>query len=163
MVAGSKQTSVSCIGPRLVVYVDQVSVNIVLVSDTSLKQFVHRIWSAFAYIIMSAYFANLFQTTSDVAERYKKKLRIIGYVDPYCLKERDLSHSPVGFPPVGSMDITCYLVLGTSFYTHQQMKAYKSLHAYKYFEAGFVTADIAVVVNVSFYSFMFYSFMFYSI
>jgi hypothetical protein len=36
------------------------------------------------------------------------------------------------------MDIVSYLVL-TSFYTKEQIKAHKSLNAYKFFEAGFVT------------------------
>ncbi|CAG9769281.1 unnamed protein product [Ceutorhynchus assimilis] len=36
------------------------------------------------------------------------------------------------------MDIACYLFLTHSFYTQEQMKAFKSLQAYKYFESGFV-------------------------
>ncbi|KAJ8975117.1 hypothetical protein NQ317_003598 [Molorchus minor] len=36
------------------------------------------------------------------------------------------------------MDMVNYLILTHNFYTGQQLKAYKSLQAYKYYEAGFV-------------------------
>nr|CAI5827397.1 unnamed protein product [Callosobruchus analis] len=45
------------------------------------------------------------------------------------------------------MDIIAYLVFTSSFYTSQQMKAYKSLQAYKYFEAGFVHKCGAIKIN----------------
>ncbi|XP_023311884.1 uncharacterized protein LOC111692233 [Anoplophora glabripennis] len=41
-------------------------------------------------------------------------------------------------PPISNMDIVSYLVLTHSYYSREQMKAYKSLQAYKYFAAGFV-------------------------
>lgn len=41
-------------------------------------------------------------------------------------------------PAIESMDTCNYLVLQTSFYTANQMKAYKSLEAYNYFISGWV-------------------------
>ncbi|XP_035998275.1 uncharacterized protein LOC118564393 isoform X2 [Fundulus heteroclitus] len=41
-------------------------------------------------------------------------------------------------PTVEAVDITNYLVLQTSFYTKQQMKAYKSMEAYNFFVCGWV-------------------------
>ncbi|KAG5872058.1 hypothetical protein JTB14_028665 [Gonioctena quinquepunctata] len=43
------------------------------------------------------------------------------------------------FPPVTAFDMSSYLA-NSSFYTNPQMKAYKSLTGYKYFDAGFVYA-----------------------
>ncbi len=46
-------------------------------------------------------------------------------------------------PTVEAVDITNYLVLQTSYYTRQQMKAYKSLEAYKFFvSAGGSTTSV---------------------
>ncbi|KAJ8947716.1 hypothetical protein NQ317_006927 [Molorchus minor] len=83
---------------------------------------------------MSDYLAKLKSENPDVAARYCQKLSIINDVDPYSLKESDLV-------------ITRYLVLTTSFYTGQQMKAFKSLHAYKYLEAGFVSSCGVININ----------------
>ncbi|KAJ8983686.1 hypothetical protein NQ317_003475 [Molorchus minor] len=67
--------------------------------------------------IMSDYLAKLKSENPDVAARYCQKLSIINDVDPYSLKESDLSYNAVDFPPVNNMDIVSYLVLTTSFYT----------------------------------------------
>lgn len=70
--------------------------------------------------------------------RYQEKvLKYIGY-DPYTLKKNDFSVNLSDLPPVTAMDITSYLVLQTSFYTAEQMKAFKSLDAYNYFICGWV-------------------------
>nr|CAI5827724.1 unnamed protein product [Callosobruchus analis] len=78
----------------------------------------------------SSYFAKLKSDYPDVAERYEKKIKIIGGLDPLFLDRSALSYSADNFPAVSSI---------TSYYTKQQMKAYKSLEAFKYFEAGFVS------------------------
>uniref|UniRef100_A0AAX7VVW2 tRNA-dihydrouridine(16/17) synthase [NAD(P)(+)]-like n=1 Tax=Astatotilapia calliptera TaxID=8154 RepID=A0AAX7VVW2_ASTCA len=41
-------------------------------------------------------------------------------------------------PTIEAVDITNYLVLQTSYYTRQQMKAFKSLEAYNFFVSGWV-------------------------
>lgn len=58
--------------------------------------------------------------------------------DPYALIEDDFEYGLEGVPPITYVDIISYVVLTHSFYTNEQMRAYKSLAAYKYFEAGFV-------------------------
>ncbi|KAJ8952469.1 hypothetical protein NQ314_007546, partial [Rhamnusium bicolor] len=95
---------------------------------------------------MSNYFIKLENEHPDVATRYTQKLSLINNMDPYSLKDSQLSYSAADFPPVNNMDIVSYLVL-TSYYTSEQMKAFKSLHAYKYFEAGFVSKCGVININ----------------
>lgn len=52
-----------------------------------------------------------------------------------------------GVPPITNMDIVSYLVLTHSYYTKEQMKAFKSLQAYKFFEGGFVIKVGTKLVN----------------
>lgn len=75
------------------------------------------------------------------------KLKLIDDVDPFTLNIDDLDNSIYGVPPITNMDIVSYLVLTHSFYTKEQMKSYKSLQSYKYFESGFVTNAGTKVVN----------------
>lgn len=76
------------------------------------------------------------------------KLKLINDVDPFTLNSRqDLDNSFHGVPPVTNMDIVSYLVLTHSYYSKEQMKAYKSLQSYKYFESGFVVNAGTKVVN----------------
>lgn len=75
------------------------------------------------------------------------KIGNINNVDPFTLKVEDLDYTVHGIPPVTYPDIFSYLVLTHSFYTLQQMKAYKSLDAYKYFSAGFVLKTGTKVIN----------------
>ncbi|KAF5275264.1 hypothetical protein FQA39_LY06924 [Lamprigera yunnana] len=89
-------------------------------------------------IAMSAYLEKLQQKNTDVAARYLDKIRVIGSVDPYTLSSADLNYRVDAIPPISSIDILSYLVLTHSFYTKNQMEAYKSLQVYKYFKAGFV-------------------------
>ncbi|XP_044765746.1 uncharacterized protein LOC123321995 [Coccinella septempunctata] len=86
----------------------------------------------------SEYLKLLSRENPVVAERYRSKLAIINDLDPFSLEDQDLDHSSDNLQSVGFLDIAAYLTLSHSFYTNQQMKAYKSLQAYKYFEAGFV-------------------------
>lgn len=83
----------------------------------------------------SAYYENL---TGDVKERYEEKIRKCGGVDPYTIKERNLSVNPNHFPEITILDIGEYLVHSISSYTKKKFSAYKSTEAYAYFESGFV-------------------------
>lgn len=96
---------------------------------------------------MSDYYNKIFMENPDVAERYRQKLSSVNYVDPYSLSDDDLDFNTANFPPVTNMDIVSYLVLTTSFYIKQQMKAFKSLNAYKYFNAGFITMCGILKIN----------------
>ncbi|XP_035996599.1 uncharacterized protein LOC118564015 [Fundulus heteroclitus] len=70
--------------------------------------------------------------------RYKELInRYVGR-DPYLMKMCEFSVDLKDLPTVEAVDITNYLVLQTSFYTKQQMKAYKSMEAYNFFVCGWV-------------------------
>ena len=69
-----------------------------------------------------------------VKRRYFQKINLIGDVDPYSKDnkikfDRDLSK----LCNVTLMEIYNYFVTRVSFYTKDEMKAYKSLDAYNYF------------------------------
>lgn len=55
-------------------------------------------------------------------KRYKEKVYLCGF-DPYTLKRSDFEDSVALFPGIEYPDIVNYLVLQTSWLTHQQMKA----------------------------------------
>lgn len=87
----------------------------------------------------SSYFDGLQKEHPAVAQHYQEKLKIINGIDPFAiLEDMNFTPGPELLPPITSMDIVAYLVLSHSFYTKEQMKAYKSLSAFKYFESGFV-------------------------
>lgn len=96
---------------------------------------------------MSDYLKKLCSENPDAAERYQQKVSIINDTDPYSLANDDMNYDPASFPSITNMDIVAYLVLTTSFYTKQQMKAFKSLQAYKYFDAGFVRICGTLKIN----------------
>ncbi|XP_061151792.1 uncharacterized protein LOC133165904 [Syngnathus typhle] len=75
-------------------------------------------------------------------KRYREKLNLVGTTDPYLL-QRSMLKSPEHFatadlPDLSYPDIYNYLVDSPSPYTGKDLKAYKSLDAYKYFTAGFM-------------------------
>lgn len=55
------------------------------------------------------------------------KLKLINYLDPFTLDFENLDYSLDGIPIIYNMDIVAYLVVNRSFYTKEQMKAYKSV------------------------------------
>jgi len=94
-----------------------------------------------------------------VKRRYFQKINLIGDVDPYSKDNkikfsRDLSK----LCNVTLMEIYNYFVTRVSFYTKDEMKAYKSLDAYNYFLSGFVHSikyahmneNILIIGKVSF-------------
>ena len=91
----------------------------------------------------SDYYKHLDESVQD---RYNEKLKIIDDKDPYLLKDFsvDLHHL---IPEVTLIDLVNYLILSHKFYTGQQMKAYKGLSAYKYYEAGLVQEVKAKKMN----------------
>ncbi|XP_074032787.1 uncharacterized protein [Leptinotarsa decemlineata] len=86
----------------------------------------------------SDYLLTLERKNKDIAVHYKDKIRVIQCMDSFTFTSEEMNSSIECFPPVTAFDTSSYLVLTHSFYTNQQMKAYKSLTGYKYFEAGFV-------------------------
>lgn len=86
---------------------------------------------------MENYLSELEKSYPDVAVRYHEKIKCIG-IDPFAVPDSELLHATSDLPSITNMDIVSYLVLTHSFYTGDQLKAYKSLTAFKYFEAGHV-------------------------
>lgn len=56
-------------------------------------------------------------------------------VDPFLIQTSD---DVSEIPRVEAFDVVNYLTNSTSYYTRKQAKAYKSLDAYKFFEANYV-------------------------
>ena len=80
----------------------------------------------------------------DVIKRYKEKLKLVDYSeDPFCLLETKTSTNADildwhQWPDVLYADIYNYLIGTTSEYTHEHLKAYKSLGGYNYFVNGWI-------------------------
>lgn len=99
--------------------------------------------------VSSDYFKNL---TENIRQRYITKMLLINDIDPYCLKKSSQFWISSNDPPtVSEVDIFSYFVLTHSSYTAEQFKAYKSLHATKYVEAGFVEDLLTFKVNGDYY------------
>lgn len=74
----------------------------------------------------------------DLKKRYVEKIRLCGGIDPYSIKEKDLSIASDDFPAITVLDIRNYMISSTSPFTKLSFNAYKSTEAYKFFESGFV-------------------------
>ena len=86
------------------------------------------------YMRFSKYYEGL---ESADKERYEEKVQCV-QTDPYCLTKGQWKEEVAHFPAVGHPDIINYLLLTTSRYTADQLKAYKSLEAYNQFVSGWV-------------------------
>lgn len=95
-------------------------------------------------MLRSAYY---YTFSGDIKCRYDQKLKIIDNVDPYSIPSHELVQDVSIVPNVTMMDLVNYLILTHSFYTGQQFKAYKSLQAYKQYEAGSVQSIVAKQIN----------------
>lgn len=81
----------------------------------------------------SEYYKSL---SGDVSQRYLQKINICEGIDPYTLKGQITNAKD--YPEVEYNDLYNYLVYTTSFYTQDEMRAYKSLLSYKFFLNGWV-------------------------
>ncbi len=73
----------------------------------------------------------------DVKQRYESKTAVIG-CDPYSIVVGDFNRDVTKWPQVGFLDIRNYLISSPSAYTSVQLKKYKSLNAYKYYQDGWI-------------------------
>jgi hypothetical protein len=88
--------------------------------------------------MLSSYMLEL---SPDVLARYTEKLKVIDNVDPFLLLEfrkAKLSSKIEQFPPIDKSDITMYFTKSRSPYSDEEIKAYKSLESYKYYESKYV-------------------------
>ncbi|GFS06249.1 hypothetical protein ElyMa_001219300 [Elysia marginata] len=71
-------------------------------------------------------------------QRYNLKIQAIAGLDPYSLPKNVWNKDYSALPEIAIPDLYTYLVLGRSFYTNDQFKAYKGLQAYNQFVSGWV-------------------------
>ena len=93
---------------------------------------------------MSAYFLTL---TGDVRNRYLEKISVINHFEPYTLWNTDKLIDITDMPEITSMDLVNYFILKKSYYSGDQLKAFKSLDAFKNFEAGFVLKIVCTQIQ----------------
>ena len=84
----------------------------------------------------------------QVKRQYLPKISMIGR-DPADLNA-GVNLDAECLPPIESTDIFTYLVLGTSFYTKERFKNFKSLEAHKWLTSGFVISVQECVVAEKF-------------
>ena len=80
----------------------------------------------------------------EAKSRYEQKVKMLGRVDPYCHLESSTNSSSSSvewyeWPEVTYADIYNFLINTTSYCTHEQLKAFKSLDGYNFFVNGWVT------------------------
>ena len=98
-----------------------------------------------SFPVISEYVKSL---DEHVKRRYLQKISVIG-VDPADLNA-GVNLDTECLPPIESTDIFTYLVLGTSFYTKEEFKNFKSLEAHKWLTSGFVISVQGCVVAEKF-------------
>lgn len=76
--------------------------------------------------------------SEDMKLRYESKIKQCGGIDPYVMKEKELSVNREDFPEITLLDIGNHMIHSVSPYTKRAFKAYKSMEAYSFFESGFV-------------------------
>ena len=99
--------------------------------------------------LLSKYFSKL---TGEAKKRYEDKLKLIGCVqNPYYYLENPKAKVDNlldwnNWTDVSYADIYNYLILTPSLYTHEQLKAYKSLDGYNFYTNGWVS-DVRVTAT----------------
>lgn len=76
--------------------------------------------------------------SGDIKIRYDEKMLKCSGIDPYMLKEKELSNNRTDFPEINLLDITNHMIHSVSPFTKKQFKNYKGMEAYSFFESGFV-------------------------
>ena len=85
---------------------------------------------------VSDYFSSL---DSETKTRYIKKMKDYGLDSDPLLYAGTWSRDQRMWPQVTYPDVCNYLVFTRSAYTNEEMKAFKSMEAYKYVVAGYVS------------------------
>lgn len=87
----------------------------------------------------------------EIQSRYVQKIAVIRGYDPYTFTKDQYLNDVKDFPKVWLLDISAYFVHSHNPYcTDQQLKAFKSLQAYKYYDAGFIENMNCVKVDDNF-------------
>ena len=94
-------------------------------------------------------FSKYFDTLDPPAKkRYCEKLKPVDDIDPYAIEDENSTYDINCFPAITCPDIVSYLVFGTSPFSAEDMKAYKSLDAYNQVLEGWVI-DLKMLVTKS--------------
>ena len=72
----------------------------------------------------------------DVRTRYNSKAAC--KMRPYCISSTEWGKDVSQWPLIGFLDVINYLVYSPSAYTSEQLKKYKSLEAYKFYQDGWI-------------------------
>ncbi|KAH7948184.1 hypothetical protein HPB52_019123 [Rhipicephalus sanguineus] len=75
---------------------------------------------------------------ANAKQRYADKVALCGGVDPLILTSKEAAFDIELVPKVELSDIKDYLVHASSFVTHEQLKAKKSLEDHKFLTSGFL-------------------------
>lgn len=98
----------------------------------------------------SEYFHKI--SLDNVKQRYLLKMEFINNIDPYCLtRDSPFLINSSELPEVSEIDIYAYFVSSHSTYSFEEFKAYKSLNAQKYIEAGFVEKPLIFKMNDNYF------------
>ena len=84
----------------------------------------------------------------DDRKRYLEKISAINDVDPFAINSSVFS--PDTLPPIEPPDLYNYLVLGTSAYTSDQFKSYRSPEAYSQCYSGWIKELAGCMIDGNF-------------
>ncbi|XP_013382110.1 uncharacterized protein LOC106152913 [Lingula anatina] len=85
---------------------------------------------------------------ADVRERYDEKTKEIG-VDPYTVSSKDCSTDKASWQEVNLVDVIHFLIFQRSAYTKEELRNYKALEAYKFFQDGWIKDMRHIEINGS--------------
>ena len=88
----------------------------------------------------NSYFYNL---EPNVKSRYMEKISLCDDLDIYVMNKNSFATDFGDLPNLEFPDISNYLVVQMSFYSKQQMKAFKSLEAYNFFVCRWYMAYVS--------------------
>ena len=93
------------------------------------------------------YFSNL---DNDSKSRYLQKIQLINHYDPYTFVKENFNVTINDLPVVTLSEIIIYFAVTNSFWTGEQVRAYKSLEAYKFVKKGWVVNIDCAEINDNF-------------
>ena len=93
------------------------------------------------------YFSNL---DNDSKSRHLQKIQLINHYDPYTFMKENFNVTINDLPVVNLSEIIIYFASTNSFWTGEQVRAYKSLEAYKFVEKGWVVNIDCAEINDNF-------------
>ena len=80
-------------------------------------------------------------------ERYKQKISLINWTDPYNIDTSWFIEDPAHLPQIEYPDIVNYCVFTKNAYTMAEFKSYKSLDAFNQFTSGWVSELASTEIN----------------